>query len=244
MINNHVYNVYEQFQFEKLQPKHEDQAITLLTHTLCSAEPMIHYLKLEYDAFKPLAEALIEKATHDELSAVALDGDRVVACALVSDLSQPLKIDFEIDPKFESIFSLMRTLRNPFFEHKSFAPKNIAHLLATVVEQDYRNNGLANKTNFTAMQLAKEKGFQFMYCEFSNYLNEKATIKHLKHDKLSVGSIRYFEFNDKNKKPFKNLPGKVNAYLWELVPHATLFYIENEKEKSTTLSQLAAETVE
>lgn len=50
------------YQYQILQEKHIEQAVTLFTHTFCDAEPMTHYIKMEYHSFMPFAQAVIEKA--------------------------------------------------------------------------------------------------------------------------------------------------------------------------------------
>ena len=238
MFNCQSSPIHNSFDIEKLHPKHIDQVIHLVTHTFCDSEPMARYMKLDYKEFSPFAEYIIEKAAQEELSVVVREGDQIVACAIVEDVTKQHPLDFELDPKFKPILALLNTLTTQFFTTKNFSPNLLAHLFITSVEANYRGLGLSKKANFAAMQLAYDNNFQFMYSELTNYLNEKGTIKYLQHNKLLIGNIAYHKFEFEGKHPFKNLPGVANAYLWELCEEAQLHFEENGKERTVSIEQL------
>lgn len=238
MFNSQSPQNYSPYDIEKLHPKHVDQAINLVTHSFCDSEPMAQYMKLDYKEFSPFAEFIIEKAAHEEMSVVVLEGDQVIACAIVEDVTKQHPLDFELSPKFKPILAFLEALTKQFFVTKNFGPNLLSHLFITAVEPNYRGLGLSKKANFAGMQLAYDNNFQFMYSELTNYLNEKGTIKYLQHNKLLLGSIAYHKFEYEGKHPFKNLPGIANAYLWELCGDAMLQFEENGEEKKVTLEQL------
>lgn len=238
MFNSQNPQSYSQYDIEKLHAKHIDQVISLVTNAFCDSEPMAQYLKLEYKEFSPFAECIIEKAVHEEMSVVVLEGDQVIACAIAEDITKKHPLDFNLSSKFKPIHAFLETLTKQFFESKNFNSNLLAHLFITAVEPNYRGLGLSKKANFAAMQLAYDNNFQFMYSELTNYLNEKGTIKYLQHNKLLIGSMAYHKFEFEGKHPFKNLPGVANAYLWELCDEALLHFEENGVEKKVLLAQL------
>ncbi len=200
------------------------------------------YLKLDYKSFAPVAEAVVEKAARDELSIIALDGDQVVACALVEDCVKHQAIDFTIDSKFQPILALLADLEKEFFTNKKFPANLIAHLCLTAVDPDHRGMGLSKKVNFAAMELAYDHNFQFMYSSMTNYLNEKGTLKYLEHEKLLIGRIPYHEYIYNDKKPFRNLAGMANAYIWELCEGAKLRFKQADDIYEGSLQELGVES--
>lgn len=217
-----------QYTYAILASKHVDQVVDVFTKAFCRSEPMTHYLHMNEDTYKIFARAITEKAVADQLSVVALDGNKVIACALVEDIADPGFIP-DFDPKFEYILNLLEGLGKDFFLEKKFNTGHIAHLFITAVAEDYRKRGLSTQVNFLAMDLVASKGFDFVYCEFTHPFNEKGVLHHLKNQKRLIGSTIYQDFVTKNTKPFVNLDGGANAYLWEVKENSTLRYIKDNK---------------
>lgn len=225
--NNISFDIH--FTYEILQTKHIDQVVEVFTKAFCRSEPMTAYLEMDENKYKIFARAVAEQAYKDKLSVVALDDDKVVAIALTEDLAAPGPLP-DFDPKFENILSLLEHLGKNFFANKVFKRGHIAHLFITAVDDDYRNLGLSKQVNFRAMDLAAQLGFDFIYCELTNFFNEKGLIPHLKNKKRLVGSIEYHKFYHKNEKPFENLIGGANSFLWEIRPDADLKYMQGNDE--------------
>lgn len=212
------------YRYQILTENYIDQVTELFTHSFCTAEPMTQYLQMEEKKYQAFARTVTETAVKDKLSIIALDKDRVIAIALVEDIALPGQIP-EFDPKFIYILSLLDSLGHEFFAKKQFYSGNIAHLFITAVDENYRQRGLSKQVNFKIMDLAAQKGFDFIYCEFTNYYNELGIIPHLKNPKQLIGSCVYQNFMYENSKPFKNLAGGVNSYLWAIRENAKLNYV-------------------
>lgn len=221
--------VDNRYQFELFKPQHLEQVVELFTNSFCDSEPMTHYLEMDKVAYRIFARQVAEKAIEDKLSVVALDKDKVIACALVEDLAAPGDISADFDAKFINILSLLEQLGQKFFHDKKIKTKHIAHLFITAVDKDYRHQGLSRQMNFMAMDLAAANGFDFVYCEFTHIYNELGTISHLRNNKRLIGSRTYDEFHLDNKKPFAHLSGGANSYLWEIKPDAKLCYETNNQ---------------
>lgn len=210
--------------FEVMTKSHYDQAVALITQTFCEYEPMTKYLNLSQQAFTPFAEIVVKKAIKDGLSIVALNGNQMIGCTIVEDFADSLDINISIDPKFKIIFSLLETLSKDFFNNKSFDKGHIAHLFITAIHKDYFGKGLSRMINLQTMNHAKQKKFDFMYCEFTHTYNEKGTVKYIEYKKLRIRSISYQNFIYEGRKPFEHLEGEANAYIWELHDDARLHY--------------------
>lgn len=219
-------SVDNQFQYTLLQKEHIDKTVVLFTEAFCRSEPMTKYLEMDEEKYKIFARAVVEKAEIDQLSVVALDGKKVIACALVEDLADPGALP-DFDPKFEYILALLEQLGKSFFPGKEFPKKHIAHLFITAVAADYRHYGLSTQINFQAMDLAAAKGFDFVYCEFTHHFNRRGVINHLVNRKKLIGAIPYNKFTFQGKKPFPDLYGGAYAYLWEIREGAKLTYKVN-----------------
>ena len=217
-------NHTDSLRFDVLTDEYYDQAVSVITQAFCENEPMTKYLGITPIEFIPFAKIIIEKAIHDELSMVAIDDDKVIACTIVEDIAEPLNINIDIDARFRIIFSLLETLGSEFFSERAMYKGHIAHLFVTAVDKNYHGQGLSRKINFESIKLAKERNFDFMCCEFTHNYSEKATLHHLKNNKLLIRSCKYKDFIFDGIKPFENLDGYANAYIWELREGAKLRY--------------------
>lgn len=212
------------FQYTVLTNEHFDQAVNVIAHSFCATEPMTKYLGITQQEFIPFARLMVEKAIQDGLSIVALEDNKVSACTIVEDMANPLNINIEIDARFKIIFSLLEHLGSDFFHEKTLEPGHVAHLFITAVDKDYYKQGLSRKVNFESIQLAKQKNFDFMCCEFTHHYNEKGTVKNIKNSKLLIRSCEYKNYVFEGKKPFAHLEGYASAYIWELREEARLRY--------------------
>jgi hypothetical protein len=218
-----------QYRYELMTEQHVDQVVDVFTHAFCHSEPMTHYLNMDEEKFKIFARSVAEKAAHDQLSFVTLDNERVIAFALVEDIAAPGAIP-DFDPKFKYIIGLLEQLGENFFAHKKFPCRKIAHLFITAVDEQYRHRSLSKQVNFRVMQLAAQKGFDFVYCEFTHYYNEKGIVPYLKLPIKLIGSATYADFVYQGMKPFEYLNGGANAYLWAVRANAILSYEQNHEK--------------
>jgi len=212
------------YRYDILKHEHYDQAVNVISHSFCEYEPMTKYLGLTHHEFIPFAKFMVDKAIKDGLSIVALDNDKVTACTIVEDIADPLNISIDIDPRFKIIFSLLENLGNDFLSERTIDKGHIAHLFITAVNKNHHGQGLSRKINFESIRLAKEKGFDFMCCEFTHDYNQKGTVNNLKNNRLLIRSCIYKDFIFDGKKPFENLDGCASAYIWELREGAKLRY--------------------
>lgn len=221
-FSNHI-PLDNTYQYEVLTDKYIDQVTDLFTRSFCRSEPMTHYLRMDEKKYRAFAHAVTEQASRDQLSAIALDNDRVIAIALTEDIAKPGEI-IDFDPKFIYILSLLEKLGKDFFIDKNFQTGNIAHLFITAVDAEYRHKGLSKQVNFRAMDIAAQNGFDYTYCELTNYYNEKGIIPHLKHPSQLIGSCFYQDFIYEDIKPFAHLSGGANSFLWPIRDDAKLLY--------------------
>src|SRR5690606_32321304 len=77
------------FHFEQMTSRHIDQVVKMFTQAFCRSEPMTHYLAMDETLYTTFARAVTEKAVADGLSVVIMEGDKVVASAIVEDLMDP-----------------------------------------------------------------------------------------------------------------------------------------------------------
>ncbi len=205
-----------------------DKVVDVFTQTFCRSEPMTHYLHMDEEKYHKFAYAVAKKAVEDQLSVIALEDNKVIAFALVEDLASPGDIP-DFDPKFSFILGLLDKLGGNYFQNKQFPLGHVAHLFITAVDENHRGKRLSTQVNFQAMDIAAQRGFDFMYCEFTNYINEKGTVPHLQNRKKLIGSQEYEEFILEDRKPFDHLEYSANSYLWEIRRNAILKYKNQEK---------------
>lgn len=213
----------QQYDYQIFTADYLDDVVRVFTETFCTSEPMTHYLQMDKEKYTKFARAVALQAIKDQLSVIALHKGKVVAFALVEDIAKPGELP-DFDPKFNFILGLLDKLGKHYFNNKQFAPRHIAHLFITAVAEKYRNQKLSTQVNFHAMDLAAHQGFDFMYCEFTNYINEKGTIPHLQNPKKLIGAEEYKKFTLDRQKPFERLEYGANSYLWEVHENAILQY--------------------
>ncbi len=137
---------------------------------------MTKYLGISYENFLPFGKLMLDKAIKDGLSIAVMEGDKVVACSIVEDIADPL------DPNFRIIFSFLEHLVGEFFKEKHFETRTFnSFVYYCLLSKNYFGKGLSRKVNLDSIHHAKKLGYDFMCCEFTYYLNEKGTVKHLKY---------------------------------------------------------------
>ncbi len=203
------------YNFKYFTESYLEQVVDLFTRAFCLSEPMTAYLKMDMDLYKNFARAVAEKAVADKLSIIALKDDKVVACALVEDITNPCPIP-DFDPKFKYILGLLEKLSNQYFTNKTINPFEISHLFITAVDEKFRGQKLSTQVNFQAMNISSQAGFSQMYCEFTHPLNEKGVIHHLTIPYSEIGSQVYQDFIFENNRPFEKLDGGAKSYLWQI----------------------------
>jgi len=226
-FNRNAVSMDDQYEYKLFTIEYIDKVVDVFTQTFCRAEPMTHYLHMDEEKYRQFAYSVAKKAVEDELSVITLHKGEVIAFALVEDLAQPGDIP-DFDPKFNFILALLDKLGGHYFENKKLPPRHVAHLFITAVAEKYRGKRLSTQVNFQAMDIAAHRGFDFMYCEFTNYINEKGTIPHLKNPKKLIGSQEYDNFILENRKPFDQLEHGATSYLWEIRKDAILKYQTQE----------------
>jgi len=212
-----------------------DETVKVFTYTFCHDEPMTHYLGITEEEFEPFARQVIEKAAMDQLSVVALKEGKIIGCAIVEDVTDPLNIIIDIDPKFRFIFALLEHLTSDFFNEKIFSSGHVAHLFVTAVAKACQGKGIAKELNAEVMRIAKQKKFSFMYSEFTHYYNEQAVLSQLKQNKLKLSSCKYKDFIYATKHPFDQLEGYASAYIWALHDKVNLTYQTMDQESKYAL---------
>ena len=201
------------YHFELLTSRHRNQAIDVIATSFSANEPMTHYLGITQEHMLPFATLMVDKAIKDGLSMIALLEDQLVACTIVEDMADPLDITIDIDPRFKIIFSLLDHLGTDFFNERVPDKGHIVHLFITAVDYRHRGHGLSKKINFESIRLAKEKGFDFMCCEFTHAYTKIGTVKNIENSKLLIRSCVYKDFMYEGSKPFENLEGSASAYI-------------------------------
>lgn len=210
------------YHFEVLTHHHRNQAIEVIAKSWSVNEPMMHYLGITPEQTLPFATLLVDKAINEGLSISALLDDKLVGCTIVEDMADPLEMSIEMDPRFKIIFSLLDHLATDFFNERVPDKGHIAHLFVTAIDAQHHGHGLSKKINFESIRLAKEKGFDFMCCEFTQSYNE--TVKNIQNSKFLIRSCVYKDFMFEGNKPFEHLEGSASAYIWELREGAQLRY--------------------
>ncbi len=227
LAKNGIFNINNQYKYEQLKDIHIQQVATLVSKSFCDNEPMCTCLGITYSEFDPLALELAEKAAKDGLSVVALNNEQVIACVLSEDITSPLRPKTKLSPKLGYIFALLEELSAPFVNGLTYNNNHVAHIFMTAVDKNYQGTKLSTKVNLAALEFVSKKNFDFIYCEFTNPINENF-MKHINSKK--VHTIHYKDFQIDNIKPFSILNAHATSYIFSLKPEAILTYRTQSNE--------------
>lgn len=146
-VRNHL-EPDNHYQYEVASRRHKKGIIKVFTDSFCGSEPMTKYLNMDPKKFKAFTKAVTENAIRDQLSIVALDKGKVIACSLVEDFAAMHDVPTTFDKNFKYIISLLETLGGDFFKDKKFEKNSVAHLFITAVAKEYRKKGFQPKLIF------------------------------------------------------------------------------------------------
>jgi len=226
--------VQTEFTIRTLTKDYMDSALQLFVKSFCDSEPVTRHLKMTYKDYEPFARSVLEKATREGMSVVAIDkSNQVIACAISEDIVNPFVPDVRSYPKMKPIFALLNELDKPFMTGKNFLKGKIAHVWIAVVSPEYRGKGLSTAIDMACGELAVRKGFDFAYAEFTNDVSEKIT-HHYDVYKL-CHSVKYEDFTlENNEQPFKGVKGGASAYIVGLRPGVQLDSLKKCYRESST----------
>lgn len=219
--------VQTEYTIRTLTKDYLESALQLFTKSFCDSEPITKHLNITYKDYEPFAREVLDKATKEGMSVVALDKqNKVIACAIAEDIVNPFVPHLAKYPKMKPIFALLNELDKPFMSGKHFIKGKISHVWIAVVNPEYRGQGLSTAIDMACGELAVRKGFDFAYAEFTNDLSEKIT-HHYDVYKL-CHSIKYEDFAlDSHEQPFKGVKGGAAAYIIGLRPGIQLDALKN-----------------
>ncbi len=224
--------VQTEFKIHTLTKHYLESALELFIQSFCDSEPITKHLNITYKDYEPFAREVLEKATREGMSVVAVNKDnKVIACAIAEDIVSPFVPHLSKYPKMKPIFALLNELDKPFMSGKHFIKGKIAHVWIAIVNKQYRGQGLSTAIDKACGDLAVLRGFDFAYAEFTNDLSEKIThhydVYQLCH------SINYDDFSsENNERPFKGVKGKAAAYIIGLRPGIKLDALQQCYEDS------------
>lgn len=210
-----------------LQDKHMKSAIELFTKAFCDSEPITKHLGITYEEYEPFVREVIQKAVNDGMSVVGVNREgKVITCTIAEDITNPFKANLGNYPKLKPVFDLLDKLSLPFLKGKRFAKNKIAHVWIAIVDPAYRGQGLSTAIDMACADVVVQKGYDFVYAEFTNPVSEKIT-HHYKVYQL-CNSLPYDEFTSQDgKKPFKGVKGGANSYIIGVRPGVKIDSLAN-----------------
>lgn len=222
------------YTIKTLESEHVKSTIDLFIKAFCDYEPITKAINISHEDYEPYARDIVQKAVRDGLSKVALDeNQKVIAFNLSEDLANPYHPDLKKYPKMAPIVALITELTQPFLKNKVFNKGKVLHPMVCAIDPSYQGHGMSTAINLTTLESAAQKGFQFVYTEFTNELSEKSAF-HFKSYK-AIKEIKYKDFLFEGKKPFGALDGRIVAYIVAIAPNVTV--ADFEKTYQLTASE-------
>lgn len=220
------------FTIQTLTDEHVKSTTDLFVKAFCDSEPMTQVLSIQYDEYEPFAKEVIQKAVKEGMSKIAIDKqNRVVACTIAEDLSDPFIPKIAHYAKLRPVFALLDELSRSFLHGKKFIKGKVVHVWIAAVDPDYRGQHLSIGVAMACVEAAARKGFDFAYAEFTNDKSENVT--HQFNVLKLVNRINYDDFTMGTQKPFNGLSGSASAYIAAIRPGVRL----DELERTYTLEE-------
>lgn len=204
-----------------LQDTHMKETIDLFVRSFCDSEPITKHLNISYADYEPFAREVVQKAIKDGMSVIAIDkNNKVVACAIAEDMTDPFQPTLSKYPKLKPIFGLLDKLSASFLEGKTFAKGKVAHVWIAIVDAANRGEGLSTQIDMACGAACVRKGYDFVYAEFTNDISEKIT-HHYDVFKL-CNTVKYDDFKQDDTIPFKGVKGGAASYIIGIRPGVKL----------------------
>jgi hypothetical protein len=214
------------YTIQTLKDEHIKSVVDLFTKSFCDSEPITKKLNINYKEYEPFATEVVQKAAKEGMSKVAIDKkNKVVACAIAEDLSDPFIPHLAHYPKMKPIISLIGQLSEPFIAGKRFTKGKIVHVWIAAVDPAYRGKGLSTEIDMACIEAAARKGYDFAYAEFTNHISENVT-HHFKMLQL-CNRIPLQDFTIDGAKPFAGLTGAADSYVATIRPGVKLESLSN-----------------
>lgn len=214
------------YKIQTLTDEHTKSVIDLFVKCFCDSEPVTKALNIRYKDYEPFAKEVVQKAIKEGLSKVAVDKqNRVIACTIAEDLSDPFIPHLAHYPKLKPVFALIEQLSKPFVEGRKFVKGKIAHIWIAAVDPSYRGRGLSTEIDMACIETAARKGFDYAYAEFTSPISENVT-HHFKAVEL-CNRIVLKDFRVDGEAPFANLPGSADSFVATIRPGVTLDSLPN-----------------
>lgn len=206
----------------ELTAAYEKSAINLFVKSFCESEPITMHLNIPPKDYIPFATDVVKKAIKDKLSMVVLNNKKVVGLIIAEDLADPFKPTLAKYPKLRPVCALLDKLSKNFTGNKKFTKGKVLHTWIAAIDPKYRSQGLYTEVGITHVKTAMQKGFDFIYSDFTNNLSEKI-VRNFPVKLCNAINLNDFEYS---YKPFEGLEGEASSYVAPLRPEVKLDSLE------------------
>jgi histidine decarboxylase len=217
----------QEYTLQNLTEQTMKSATDLFTRTFCESEPITKHLNVQPVDYIPFAKEVMQKAVKDGLSKVLVDKQQhVVAVCVAEDIADPFIPKLSHYPKLRPIVAILDELSRPFLEDKIFSKGKIAHCWIAAVAPELHGKKLSVMIDTGTTDALARKGYDYVYCEFTNPLSEKIVSHYNSIQQMNKVTLDNFVL-DKNIRPFAGLPGAVASYILVIRPGVKIESLEN-----------------
>jgi len=211
--NKKIMNKENNIEFKMLKTEHIEQAAKILTDQFLKHESISNYLQFSETEFLSFTKSVCEKAVLDQLSVIAIENNKIIACLIVDDYKSVINKKNEIElEKFDILEQLFDTLSKKYKTEIINNNKKIAHFFMIAVDEKYAGKGIANKLVKKAEELVKRNNYNTVILEAmgtnSQYISKK-------HGYKILNEVNYSNFLYKRKKVFSGVDNSLSCKLME-----------------------------
>lgn len=209
-----------EYKIQPLTQEYMQSTAELFIKTFCDSEPITRHLEMQYHEYEPFVYQVLKKAVKDKMSVVALNADNaVIACSIAEDITDLFKPEPHLYPKMKPIIALLDQLSGRFLANKKFKKGTVAHVWIAMVDPAYRGLNLSTAIDMACGKLCLEKGYEYVYAEFTNEVSEKIT-RHFSFSQI-LNYVDYEDFTWGGMQPFLGVPGGAASYVVGIKPGVT-----------------------
>jgi histidine decarboxylase len=208
------------YKIQLLTQEYMQSTAELFIKAFCDSEPITRHLAMQYHEYEPFVYQVLKKAVKDKMSMIAVSPDNhVIACSIAEDITDLFKPEPHLYPKMKPIIALLEQLSGRFLANKVFVKGKVAHVWIAMVDPAYRGLNLSTAIDMACGKWCLEKGYEYVYAEFTNEVSEKIT-RHFAFSQI-LNYVDYEDFTWGGTQPFLGVPGGAASYIVGIKPGVT-----------------------
>eukprot|EP01084_Bolivina_argentea_P293910 505605_1 len=180
---------------EQLREKHKDQAVDVIMDAFLNRnEPNSYHLRSYPETYRFDIEYYVNKGCNNDLSVVTIDqnNNKIVGVSIAMDyndeketsteLQKRINLNNKESERWRQFFARNKEIDQPLSDHigqyvNDNKKGNVVEFMIGAVHKDYVKQNIATKEIEQTLNIAKKKGFKYLFVHCSNEYSKRAFLK-------------------------------------------------------------------